>query len=139
MNLLWAPGMSEPAKEVCRNLSSREKAAIYTLSFLFGVCVSAVPIVFMGAVASMGPAHRLPDGFALPLILCLSVGAWSALTLQRRLLAGSQFARDNGITWEEIFTRHPMTRGDLRILVGIAALTVMITLAFGLAAFMIAA
>ena len=109
------------------------------IGLLFGICVSAVPIVFVGAVSSAGPVQGLPVGLALPLILCLAVGAWSALTLQRRLLAGSQFARDNGITWEEIFTRHPMTRGDLRILVGIVALTVMITLAFGLAAFAIAA
>ena len=131
--------MSEPAKEVCRNLTSREKAVIYTLAFLFGICVSALPLVFMGAVSSVGPVQGLPVGFALPLVLCLAVGAWSALTLQRRFLAGSQFARDNGITWEEIFTRHPMTRGDLRILGAIAALVVMITLAFGIAAFAIAA
>ena len=128
MNLLWAPGMSESARKICRNLSGWERAIAYTLSLLFGLCVFAIGIVFMGAVLAMEPFRGLVDGFAIPLAMILLAALWLINAQQRRLLVNSQFARENGIGRADIETRHIPSESDYLVLAGFAALAITISL-----------
>ena len=128
MNLLWAPGMSESAREICRNLSGWEKAAAYTLSLLFGLCVFAIGAVFMGSVLAMEPFRGLVEGFAIPSAMILLAAVLLINVQQRRLLVNSRFARDKGIRRADIETRHIPSRSDYLVLARFAGLAVAISL-----------
>lgn len=138
MNLMWSPGMSDSAREVNRHLSGREKAALYALSFLFGICAFAIPIVIMGLVMELDSIPELLEGFAFPLVVCLVAGFWLAIVLQRRILLGSQFAKAKGLTWTDINARQPLSRREYLALGGVAALALAIALATALFAFLMA-
>ena len=129
MNLLWAPGMSESTRKICRNLSGWEKAAAYTLSLLFGLCVFAIGIVFMGSVLAMEPFRGLVEGFAIPSAMVLLAALWLINVQQRRLLVNSQYAKDNGIRRADIETRHIPSPSDYIVLARFAGLAVAISLA----------
>ena len=124
MNLLWAPGMSESAKEISRNLTRRERTAVYILSLLFGVCVFLIAIVFVGSVMAMEPFHGMVDGIAIPLAAVLSIMAGLALILQRRLMAGSRFAQENGIAGADIIAKAPPSRTDHLVLAAFVVLAI---------------
>lgn len=124
MKLLWAPGMSESAKEISRNLTGREKAAVYVLSLLFGICVFSIAIVFAGSVMAMEPFHGLVDGIAVPLAAVLSIMAGLIIILQRRLMAGSRFARENGIAGADIVAKAPPSRIDHMVLAAFVVLAI---------------
>lgn len=129
MNLLWTPGMSVSARDLGRHLNRREKAALYALSLLFGLCAFGIPMVLMGWALRLQPFHGPFEGFALPLLICLAAGAWSSIALQRRILLASRFARDEGLTLADITARRALSRGDYLVLGGIAATALMIALA----------
>lgn len=139
MNIWWSPGQSDASKEICRHLNRREKAGLFGLSLSFGLCAFAIPMVIMGLATGIGPFHERLEGFAFPLFVCLVAGAWIILTLQRRLLLGTQVAKDNRFTMADLNARHPPSRGDYLTLGGIAALAVTVALAGFLTAFLIAA
>ena len=122
MNLWWAPGQSEPTREICRHLNGKEKAQIYFLSFLFGLCSFAIPLLLF-SVMELGPFDGFPvgPGFALLLVICLALGAWFIIGLQRRLLLSTQFARSQGFTMVDL-ARQPLSRGDYLALGGFAVL-----------------
>lgn len=137
LNLMWAPGQSDAAEEVSRNLNSREKAGIFGLSLIFGLCSAAIPMIFMGSAMGIGPFQAAFDGYAFPLIVCLAVCAWIAISLQRRLLLSTRVATDNNFTVADLNARQPFSRRDHLILGGIVALSVIIALAALIAAFLI--
>ena len=136
MNLLWAPGQGEATREICRHLSGKEKARLYFLAFLFGLCSFAVPCLFMLSVLGFGPLfgpfYGFPagPGFALLLLSFLALGAWFIIRLQRRLLLSTRFARSNGITMADITAGRPLSRGDYVIVGGTTMLALMIGLAY---------
>lgn len=136
MNLMWSPGMSDSAREVSRHLNGREKAALYALSFLFGICAFAIPVVIMSSVMELDSISVLPDGFAFPVVVCLVAVLWLAIVLPRRILLGSQFAKDKGLTWADINARQPFSRRETLIVGGVFALAMAITLATALFAFL---
>ena len=129
MNLLRSPGMSASARDLCRHLDRRERTALYGLSFLFGLCAFALPMVFMGWIMRLPPFHGLVEGFAFPLMACLAAGAWAVIVLQRRILLRSRFAREEGLTLADITARRALSRGDYLVLGGLAATAVTIALA----------
>jgi len=122
MNLWWAPGQSEPTREICRHLNGKEKAQIYFLSFLFGLCSFAIPLLLF-SVMGLGPFDGFPvgPGFALLLVICLALGAWFIIGFQRRILLSTQFARSKGFTMVDL-ARQPLSRGDYLALGGFAVL-----------------
>lgn len=129
MNLMWAPGMSDAAREICRHLSGREKAALCALSFLLGICGFAIPVVIMGSVMAEDSIPGLPAVLAFPLVVCLVAVFWLSVTLQRRILLNTQVAKDKGFTKADIVARQPFSRRDHMIVGGTAALAMAITLA----------
>ncbi len=60
-------------------------------------------------------------GFALLLVICLALGAWFIIRLQRRILLSTQFARSKGFTMVDL-ARSPLSRGDYLALGGFAVL-----------------
>lgn len=139
MNLLWAPGQSDAARELCRHLNGREKAALYGLGALLGLCFFAIPLVIMDLATGIGLLQGRLEGFGFPLVVCFVAAVWLNITLQRRLLLGSRFAKDQGLTWADIGARQALSRRDHLILGGFAALAAAIALAGTLAVFLIAA
>ena len=129
MNLWWAPGQSEPTREICRHLNGKEKAQTYFLSFLFGLCSFAISLLLF-SVMGLGPFDGFPvgPGFALLLVICLALGAWFIIGFQRRLLLSTQFAKSTGFTMVDL-ARSPLSRGDYLALGGFAVLVVTVALA----------
>ena len=139
MNLWSSPGMSVPARDLFLHLSRRERAALYSLSFLFGLCAFALPMVFISWAIGLQPFHGLVGGFAFPLLACLAAGAWAAIALQRRILMRSRFAREEGLALADVTAKRGLSRGDGLVLGGLAATAVIIALAgFLISAFMAA-
>lgn len=136
MNLFWAPGMSDSAREVLDHMTRWEKAALAGLTFLFGVFAFAIPVVIMSSIMGPGAFLALPEGFAFPVVFCLVAVFWLIISLRRRLLLGSQFAKDKGLTWADINARQPFSRRETLIVGGVFALAMAITLATALFAFL---
>lgn len=139
MNLLWAPGQSDAAREICSHLNGREKVALAGLAALLGLCAFAIPLVIMDSATGIGPLQGRLEGFGFPLVFCLAAAVWLSIALQRRLLLGSRFAKDQGLTWADINARQPLSRRDHLIIGGFAALAVAVALAAAVAAFLMAA
>ncbi len=121
--------MSESAREICRNLNGWEKAAAYTLSLLFGLCVFAIGVVFMGSVLAMEPFRGLVEGSAIPSAMILLAAVWLINAQQWRLLVNSRYARDKGIRRADIETRHIPSSSDYLVLARFTALGVAVSLA----------
>lgn len=139
MNLFWAPGMSDAAREICRDLTTREKAALGALSFAFGLCAFAIPMVIMGSVTGLGPLPALPPGFTFPVVFGLVAAFWLIFVLRRRLLLGTRVAREKGFTMADINARHPLSREDNLTLLAVGGLAALVMATALAAAFLLAA
>lgn len=129
MNIWWAPGQSLAAKEICRQLNRREKAGLIVLSFFFGLCAFAVPLVLMGSAMKIGPLHEHLGGFTFPILICFAVTAWLIIILQRQLLLKTQTAKDKDYTLADLRATRPLSRRDYLTFGGIAVFAVVVGLA----------
>ena len=132
MDMLWAPRQSDAASEILRNLTRREKVELAGLSLIFGVFAFAAPLVVMVSAVGAGPFQSFFDGFAVPICVGLCVGIAVIFALRRRILMGTQAAKDHGYTMAEINARRPLSRSDKVALGALAALSVALLLAAAL-------
>lgn len=129
MNMLWAPGQSDAAKDICRYLTQREKASLFALSVLFGLCAFVLAVGLLGLATGAGPLQGYLQGFGFPLLFCLAAGLFVIIGLQRRVLLGTKTAKEKGYGLSDITAREPLTGRDSLILISIAGLAVVIALA----------
>lgn len=129
MNMLWAPGQSDAAKDICRHLTQREKVSLLALSVLFGLCAFVLAIGLLGLATGAGPLHGYLQGFGFPLLFCLAAGLFVIIGLQRRVLLSTKTAKEKGYSPSDITAREPLNGRDNLILIGVAVVAVVISLA----------
>lgn len=129
MNIIWAPGQSDASKEIIIHLTGRERASLIGLNFLFGLCAFAIPLIIMGSTLGIGPFQVGLGVMAVPLVGFLVFGIWMNVTLQRRILLGTQIAKERGFTVADISARHTPSRREYLAVGVIASLAVIISAA----------
>lgn len=135
MNIMWAPGQSDATRDIIRHLNGREKSRLAGLNILLAFCAFAIPLILMGSTMGIGPVQVQLGVMVLPVLGVLALGLWLSVTLQWRLLLGTQVAKDRGFTRADLKVRHSFSRGEYLAVGGIAALAVIV----GVAGFLMAA
>jgi hypothetical protein len=97
---LWSPFQSKEVKEICANITPREKSMFKKRAFLYGlwIDVSLLIPLFIAVVRPAWWSFILAGAGVVVHILYLPV--WKRK--QRELLCGTDWARSSGITLDKL-------------------------------------
>ena len=141
MNLWWAPGQNDTTAEICQHMDGTERTRLMALVFGYGLCCFAMPAVILFSFAGLGPFDGLlaNAGFTFLVLALLILAALAILRVQRRLMLDTRYARDHGVTLEDLTANRPLSRKDYLNLAMVFGVAVAIAVIAFLVAGMIAA